>query len=203
MADNQAPFQIITGPFAVYTAAVGTAFPDVDEAPSSSWTLLGAGGTKDISDGVTVTLSQTIERDAFRFQGTTGARKAVRTQEDVMIAFTLHDFTAEMVAKAMNDLTVTDTAAGSGTPGTRKISLHRGQEVAQMALLVKGGTSPYGDSWSMQYQVPVCYQNGSPAPVHAKGAPAGLAFEFVALENPSASAGDEFGHLVVQDATAL
>ena len=37
-----------------------------------------------------------------------------------------------------------------------------------------------------------------------KGTPAALAFEFTAIEDPlAATAGDRFGKLVMQDATAL
>jgi hypothetical protein len=201
---NSAPYEIIVGPFEVYLAATGTAFPDVDETPGVAWTLLGAGGKKDMNEsGVTVTHEQTVERDAFRMLGTTGARKAVRTSEDLMVEFVLHDLTPEMYSYALNGNAVTTTAAGVGTPGTRSIPLHQGMDVTLYAMLVKGQTSPYGDSpLATQFQVPVCYQDENPAPVFAKGEPAGLAFKFVSLEDPNASEGSEFGTLVVQDAVA-
>lgn len=201
---NTAPFEIIHGPIEVYIAPTGTAFPDVDEAPSGSWTLFGASGAKNIdNEGLTISHPQTIERDAFRMLGTTGARKAVRTDEDLMIAFTLYDLTAEMYSYALNGNAVLDTAAGAGTPGTRIVNLHQGADVAVYALLVRGEKSPYGDGWNMQYCVPVCYQNGSPEVVYSKDGPAGLAFEFVALEDPDAVEGEEFGYLEEQDATAV
>lgn len=196
------PFSLIVGPFEVYLAPVGTAFPDVDTAPGVAWSLLGE-GSKDITeDGVTVTHDQNIEHDNFRGLGTTGSRKAVRTSEDLMIEFTLANLTLEQYSYAMNGASVVSTPAGSGTPGTRSIALHQGADVATFAMLVRG-PSAYGDGWNCQYQVPRCYQSDNPAPQFNKGEPAGLKFAFRALEDSDAAPGEEFGVLVMQDAAAL
>ncbi len=46
-----------------------------------------------------------------------------------------------------------------------------------MALLIRGDASPYGDAYGSQYEIPACFQSGSPEPVFTKGEPAGLALE--------------------------
>lgn len=197
------PFEIIAAPFEVYVAPVGTTFPDVDTAPSAPWALLGTSGNKNITeDGITLTHGQEFAHDEFRFYGTTGARKAVRTSEDLTIEFVLADLSLEQYTYALNGASVTDTPAGSGTPGTRSIPLHSGPDVQEYALLLRG-PSAYGDGWNCQYQVPRAYQAGAPAPALTKGEPAALQFSFMALEDQDAAAGEEFGLLVMQDATAL
>lgn len=205
------PYEILATPIEVWLAPVGTAFPTLDEepdelSPSDSdevWTLLGANGADNQGDeGVTVESQQTI--NVFRGGKSTAPLKAWRTEEGLRIAFTLFDVTLEAYAKAINDATVTDTAADSGTAGYRSMNLHQGSQVATFALLARGENSPYGDGWLKQYQVPVVYQAANPAPVYRKGQPAGLAFEFMALADLDAATEDErFGQLIQQDAAAL
>ena len=200
------PYEILASPFAVYIAPTGTAFPDVDTDPTtspSSWEELGTSGADDQGDdGVTVEHQQTI--NIFRGGKATGPIKAWRTEEGLRIAFTLHDVSAETLAVALNDVTVTDTAAGSGTPGTRSIPMRRGVTVATHALLCKSlSGSPYGDDLAMQYEVPKVYLAGNPSAQYRKGQPAGVLFEFMALEDLTAASEDErFGTLVIQDAAA-
>lgn len=192
------PFEIIAAPFSVYWAPVGEAFPLIDAAPAGNWALIGTSGDENYSEeGVTLVHSQTIEK--ARPAGSTGARKAFRTAEDMMIRFTMWDMKLEQYNKALNNNAVATTAAGSGTAGFKALNLYRGLDVALMALLVRGDVSPEGDSWKTQYQIPVCYQSGSPEPVFRKGNPIGLALEFDVLEDPSASSSAEkFGKLIVQ-----
>jgi len=196
------PYEILISPYEVWLAPVGESFPDVDTTPGGNWGLLGANGKFNIAeDGVTVTHNQTIEKK--RTVGSTGPVKAVRTEEDLMISFILLDMTLEAYRKTLNDVTVTDTAAGSGTPGYREITLRQGREVAVFAMLVKG-KSPYGDDWYGQYQIPKVFVSGNPTPKFNKADEAALAFEFTALEDPDAASEEErFGKLVMQDATAL
>lgn len=189
------PFEIIAAPFEVYLAPVGTAFPAIDATPTTPWEILGTSGSKNITeDGITVTSEQTVER--VYTLGTTGPVKAFRTQENLMIEFTLMDVSLEHYAKVLNNATVTDVAAGPGTAGYREIPLMQGATVATYALLMRGGVSPYGDGFAMQYQVPIAYQDQNPAPVYVKGSPAGLQCRFVALVDETQG----FGKLVAQDA---
>lgn len=194
------PYEIIAAPFSLYLAPVGEAFPDVDEAPSGGWVLVGTNGSKNYSeDGVTVTHEQTIEE--FRFLGSTGPLKASRTEEGLIVMMTLHDITLEQYIAALNFNSVSTTAAGAGTPGTKDANLFMGLTLAERALLVRGdGVSSYGAGWSMQYQVPRVVQRASPEVVYQKGEPAGLELEFMALVDLNATAGEEFGKLIVQNA---
>lgn len=196
------PYEIIMSPYEVWIAPEGTAFPDVDETPAGLWARLGTNGKSNYSeDGMTITHEQTIT--AHRTLGSSGPVKAVRTSESLMISLTLEDMTAEQYAKVMNNVPVSLVAAGVGTPGNKNITLRQGLNVACFALLVKG-PSAYGDNWNSQYQIPRAFQNGSPAPSFNKGDAAGLACEFVALENLDAPTEEQrFGKLVIQTADAL
>jgi hypothetical protein len=196
------PFEIIAAPFTVWIAPVGEAFPDVDTAPGGGWAKIGTSGDQNYTeDGVVVSLAQTIEK--WRGAGTTGPRKAFRTSEDMTVRFTLVDLTLEQLKHALNGNTVTDTAAGTGTPGVRKIGLSRGHTVTPFALLIRGGVSPYGDSFSMQFEVPVAVLQSSQELEFKKGTPAGVLLEWAAMEDPDASsAAERFGRLIAQDAVA-
>lgn len=186
-----APFEIVAHPLTVYLAAVGTAFPATNATPSASWTKLGTSGDKNYDEeGVTVTHQQTIA--TFRPAGSTAERKAWRTEEGLLIAFTLVDVSPEQYAKVLNDIAVTTTV---GPPATKDFNLLRGVDVARFALLARG-KSPVLETVNAQYQVPIVIQNGEPAPVYRKGEPAGLQVEFKALEDDTTG----FGKLMVQTA---
>jgi hypothetical protein len=187
-----APQEIIAAPLEIYLAPVGTAFPLVDAAPAVAWELIGTSGDKNYeADGVTVTHGQSVEE--WRAAGTTGARKAFRTEESLMIEVTLVDLSAAQYARIMDDATVTQTSPGVGVPGQDEFSLLRGLDVQEFALLARG-VSPADNTLAAQYEVPRVYMNGEPAPVFTKGAPAGLALSFSALEDTSAG----FGTLTIQ-----
>ncbi len=196
------PYEIVSGPLTLWLAPVGTAFPAIDAAPAAGWIKVGTDGDKNYSDsGVTVTHSQTVNK--VRPAGSVGARKALRADEDLMFALVLWDLTLEQYAAALGDLEIATTAAGVGTAGFKQIGLSRGEEVATHALLARG-VSPYDAALAAQFEVPRCYQSGSPSPVFNKGVPAGLALQFDALEDPdAASAGERFGRLIAQTAAAL
>ena len=182
------PFEIITGPLTVYVAPVGTAFPDVADAPSGTWVLLGVSGDLNYNeDGVTIRHTQNIEKDAFRPVGATGPRKAARGSEDLEVEFTLMDVRASMYAEALNGAsqTVTTTAAGSGTGGNKNFNLHRGVYVAQRALLIRGVQSPEasseGSTFRTQWEIPRAIQSGEPELVFVKDQPVGLQFMYTVL----------------------
>jgi hypothetical protein len=197
-----APFEIVAQPFTVYLAPTGTAFPDIDETPAVAWVKLGSSGDLNYTeDGVTLTHNQSIEK--FRALGSTGPRKAFRTDEELHISLVVADLTLENYAKALEHNTVTTTAAGAGVPGSKKLGLSRGLGVERLALLVRSPNGPYGDGFAMQYEVPIAVQVAEPEVVFVKGEPAGLAFEFEALEDPAASVDEErFGRVVAQTAAA-
>ena len=192
------PNELVISPFDVYLAPVGEAFPDVDDTPGGNWSLLGNGGNLSMGEEA-LTVTHTQQVDLHRTYGSTGPRKASRSSEDLMIAFTLVDLTLEQYTRALNNVAVTDVAAGSGTPGYRHINLHRGRDVYRVALLARGELSVYGNGLNGQYEVPIAVQTGSPAPAFTKTDMAGLALEFMALEDAT----NKFGRLVMQDAVAL
>lgn len=197
------PYEVIAAPFTVYRAPVGTAFPLIGAAPASDWVKIGTSGDRSqTEEGVTVSHRQAI--NAVRAAGSTGPIKAFRNEEDLMVAFTLMDLSLEAYAMAMNGNAVSTTAAGVGTAGYKALKLYRGASVTLHALLIRGAASAYGDGWSSQYQIPVCFQSGDAEPVFTKGEPAGIALEFTALEDPDAASADlRFGQIIMQHATAL
>lgn len=198
MPTNVTPFEIIVAPFSAYWAPTGEPFPAIDAAPAGNWQLIGKSGDRNYSEeGVTVRHSQTIE--LIRTLGTTGPVKASRTEEILAVAFTLLDMTLEQYRLAVNLNSVAVTAAGAGTPGYKTLHLYRGVTVATHALLLRGTASPEGDGWNSQYEVPYCFHSGNPEPVFRKGQAAGLALEFMTIEDPNAATpAERFGRLIVQ-----
>lgn len=197
------PYEIIAAPFTLWWAPTGTAFPLIDAAPAVAWIKVGTSGDRSESEeGVTVAHGQ--EFNQVRTAGATGPVKAFRTEESLVVSLTLLDITLEQYRLSLNGNAVATTAAGVGTAGFRALNLYKGVDVAAMALLVRGEVSGYGDGWRSQYEIPVCFQSGSPEPVFTKGEPAGLALEFTALEDPAAATADaRFGRMIMQHAAAL
>lgn len=183
------PYEIIAGPATVYVAPVGTTFPATNTTPASPWVDLG-----DTEGGVTVAHEESVE--LLRVDQSTGPVKAIRTEESLTISFALADLTLENYARILNNVTVTSNA---GPPATKEITLRQGQDVSQLALLIRG-PSPYGD-FNMQYQVPVAVQTGSPSVAFVRGDKAVLETEWAALEDPNAASPEErFGKLIAQTA---
>lgn len=194
MPENDAPFEIIAAPAKVWIAPVGTAFPAIDVPPGPDWILLGKAGDKNISeDGVTISHPQSVE--AIRAVGSTGVRKMVRTEEDLMISFTLLDLTLEMYRQLLNGNPITQIAAGAGVAGSKKLSMQRGRLVSQFALIAEG-PSPYGENWNMRFKVPIAVNVGEPEVTYQKGEAAGLLFEIQAIEHEN----DGYGEIEAQDA---
>ena len=126
--------EIIVSPFKVYLGDIGAAYPDVDGDPISAvWGLLGDGGDKsEGEDGLVITHNQTI--DKHMTGGRTGAVKATRSAEDLMVSFDLVDMTLEVYAKALNDAAISDIAAAQGIAGVKSIGLHQGRDVVEFGL---------------------------------------------------------------------
>ena len=179
------PYELIAAPAQVWLAPVGEAFPDINDAPTGNWALLGTSGDQDYGeDGVVVTHEHTLAY--HHFLGSTGPRKATRTREGLRIGLMLHDSALETLSDGVfNGNAVVTTAAGGGEPGDKAIGMYQGLEVSEFALLLRG-KSAYGD-WNAQYEVPKVVRDGAPAPVFSKGAVAGYAIEFVAIEDPDAA----------------
>jgi hypothetical protein len=137
------PLELISGPFDVYVAPVGEAFPDVDTTPAGNWFKLGTNGAKNYDEGgVKVKHGQKLSK-VFTL-GSTGPRKVLREQETMVVSFTLLDLSPEQYAKVLNDAAVSSVAAAAGTPGYKKTALRRGSSVSEFAVLVKGAVSSEG-----------------------------------------------------------
>lgn len=174
------PVRIIAAPYTVYLATVGTAFPTLEEAPSTAWTKLGTSGAKDYSEaGVTVTHSQTL--GSFTGAGSTLTRRVWRTDESAQFALDLADMTPKQYALIMDNVAVTTV---TGASGEENFQLERGIEVHGYALLARGPSALNGAAGKeSQYEVTLCYQAGNPAPKFAiKGGPALLSCQFTAME---------------------
>ncbi len=191
--ENDAPFEIIAAPATIWVAPVGTAFPVIDVVPNSDWTKLGKAGDKNISeDGVTISHPQSVE--VLRALGSMGPRKIFRTEEDLMVSFTLLDLTLEMYRRMLNDNPITEIPASAGVAGSKKLSMMRGRSVSQFALLAEG-PSPYGENWNLRFKVPIMVNIGEPEIVFQKGEPAGLLFDLQAIEHET----DGFGEIEAQN----
>jgi hypothetical protein len=196
------PYEIISGALTLWRAPVGTAFPKIDAEPAADWVLIGKSGTKNYSDdGVSVQHSQTINK--VRPAGSTGARKGLRDTEDQRVVVTIWDGSLELYALALGGGEPTSVAAGVGTAGYKQVGLSRGEFVEEYAVMARG-PSAYDEKMTAQYEIPRCYQDGSPTTVHKRGTPAGLELAFEALEDDDAANDKErFGRLLMQTAAAL
>ena len=190
---------IINGPLSLYFAAVGTAFPLVDDDPPTGFTLIGTSGAKNyMEDGVSVAMNQSIE--AFRGLGSTIPLKAFRTEEDLVVTVQMADLTLAEVRRALNENAITTIAAASGIPGSDEINLNRNVDVNTIALLVRGlGKSPQFETGNLQFELDKAYEGGSQELTFVKGEPAGVLLEFHALEDDTGNV----GRLLVQTAVAL
>ena len=190
-----APLEIIAGPLTIWQAPTGEAFTAVDTTPAGNWTKVGASGENNYTeDGVVIAPSQTVE--LWRPLGESGAVKAFRTEEDLLVRVTVADLTLEQVALVFDKNTV---AADAGPPAIKTLGLYGGAgEPTQVALLIRGA-SPYAASIDMQFETPVAVHIGSFEMTFAKSPPAGIVLEYTALVDPSASsAAEKFGRLIAQ-----
>lgn len=201
---NTAPFEVISAPYIVWTAAVGTAFPALNAAPGAGWTKLGTSGDLNYDDGVGVSIQHSQTTVKWRATGDAGSRKAFRTEEDQIVKVKIVDVTLEQYTMALHGNAPTDVAAGSGTVGYRWIGLSRGFNILTRALLIRGTASPYGETFIGQYQIPIAMQMGNPTVMLTKkGEPQGLDLEWHAMVDPNAATEFErFGRLLYQDANA-
>ncbi len=187
-------YEILSGAGTLYIAPANESKPDLDATPAGNWTEMG-----ETDGGVTVTPSQEIEKK--RTDQRTGAVKAIRTEEDLVIETNLAQATLENLAQVMNGLTVTDNAAGASTIGYREVGMYRGGDVSEFALLFRAD-SPYGD-YPAQYYVPRGFFAGEHGMEYQKEGDIYIPFSFEALEDLNASSESErFGVYEAQDAEA-
>lgn len=187
-------YALLTNVGRLYIAPVGTAFPALTATPSSPWRDLG-----DTQEGVDVNSDDKVE--LVRTDQRTGPVKATRVDETVVVKTKLAEATLENLADALG-VTLTDTAPGAGTIGTREVPLHRGAAVDEFALLFRGD-SPYG-AYPAQYELPRCYCDEAGTIKYDKGKNVPIPITFKCLEDLNAATeGARYGRLVVQDAAAV
>lgn len=174
MANNVTPYEIIAGPAKVYLAPVGTAFPAVDALEAAfnvAWIPLGH-----TDGGVKVMHGQTIV--PLRTDQVTAPVKAVRSEEDLEISFSIVELTLENYATVLNQ----GVAGVTDNGGNKEINLYRGGSgIETFALLARGDQlSPYGP-YNLQYEVPSVYQSAPPEVEYTKDAKALLGCTFTAI----------------------
>jgi hypothetical protein len=187
-------YTILAGVGTLYIGAANLAAPaTVATTPGAGWTTLG-----ETDGGVKITKTQSIE--AFTSDQRTGKVKAVRTEEGITVETNLVEATLENLASVING-TVTDTAAGVGTIGTRALKLHAGATVTEYALLFRG-KSPYGN-FPGQFYIPRGYMDDDVETEFVKDGMTLIPVKFEALEDLNASTeADRFGVVTYQDAVA-
>lgn len=186
---SQLPFEQLVGPLQVYVAPVGEALPNVNATPAGNWYLLGpTDGEQKIKHAGKLKL--------FYDNDHQGPVKAVRPQEDPMLAFTLVGLALEDYARVLSD--AANLVNATVGVAVRTLPLKRGAVVAEFALLLRGtALSPYG-AFPGYYYVPRGVFDGEPEAVYTKDARAGLAVEFRPVEDDTQTDINRLGFLRVQ-----
>jgi hypothetical protein len=180
------PFEQLTGTLTVYIAAVGTEIPPVYETPDEDWLELGCtDGEQSVQHAGSLTY--------FYDNCHQGPVKAVRPEEDTVLAFSLVGLTLENYASILHAAANVDTS----DPAVETLGLERGFVPGPYALLFRGeALSPYG-AWPGQYVIPRGVFDGEPQPTFAKDGRVALETEFRALEDKSQQSAERFGWLGV------
>lgn len=187
----QTPYDQLIGTWKVYVGPVGEAKPDVDEVPAGNWVELGP----------------TDEAQELRYQGTltyfrdndhSGAVKAIRPEESIVIAVTVVGLTVENYAKILHSASNVVTEAGP--PATKKIPHKRGFYPSSYALLLRGESdSPYGN-FPGQHYFPYVVTDGEPTETRTRDGRSSLMVEWNVMEYDAADDGEEMGIWEVQTA---
>lgn len=198
------PEEIITSPFTIWIAPVGTAFPALTEEPGEDWTRIGSNGTRSYSEGG-VTTQHSQQREIAKPAGSTAPTYSFSSGEEFRIRLELLDLTLEQYALALGQNAVSATSGVGELPGYRTLGLNLRPRADTVLALLARGPSPYDEDLIAQFEVPRCQEAGSgPKLIFRKGKPAGVAVDFLALEDPNAASIDElFGRLHAQDFNAF
>lgn len=188
---EMSPFGQLVGPVKVYIAPYGTAEPAINATPSGSWIEMGA------TDGEqSIEYAQEIER--YSDNDHTSHVKVERSEEEVIVGFTLVNMTQEHFARVLHDVSKVMTTTSGGV-NVKRMPFKRGASVTEYALLLKGQSdSPYGDFPGQNY-IPRCFSDSAPTPTRGKGQRAELECSFVGLEDDNqANDDDRLGWQTVQ-----
>jgi hypothetical protein len=200
---NVDPKEVITGPMELWIGIAGVMPPATNEEPDpDDWTKVGTSGNRNYTeDGVVVQLPQSIEY--WRGLGSTLPIKATRTSEDGIVTVTIADLSLEQFKLALNNNSITTTAAASGVAGVKSINLYRGPNVATFALLARG-PSPYFATGYGQFYLPVVVADGSPEMTWSKsGDPAAWELEVHVMADLDADEAAQAGKFEAMTAEPL
>lgn len=170
--------ELVTAPFELYWAPTGTAFPDVDAAPTAPWSLIGTGGSLRYSeDGVTVAWE--VETEDVNVLGDIDPVCINITGRDMRVRVRMLDHSLEQLRIAFN---LNPVVVDPGPPETSTLSLDTGSELTSMALLVRGeGKSPELLGANVQWEFDPVIEVASKELTYVKGQPAGVDLEFRVL----------------------
>ena len=185
------------------------------EEPAAAWVKLGENRFTD--EGVTWEIPQTInpERDLNEIF----VSDAFRVEADEMVSFNLKEFTAEVIAKALNSGSalidgVTTVAAVSGVAGYHSVGVSAmGVAVTKVALLVRVNNSPYAQAaasgqlprpYISEFWAPSCYEASNFTTALGSRAVSMIPFQFMCiLSGLTLHSADRMGSWRFQDADAL
>ena len=124
-----------------YVGAVDAPIPDAPNIAivPATWAAIGEPYIDD--DGVAFAIPQTVEDEMVN--GETLPVDAYRTLEQPTLGGNVKDFTAEVLARALNNKAITTTAPTATNAGFQELSLERGPAVAMMGILCRIEGSPY------------------------------------------------------------
>lgn len=200
---NSAPFEVISVPANIYVAEPETPFPTLDQQPGVGWNLVGTNGADNYDETTGVVLEFPYSVQRWRPVGSLAPRKVFPTEEGLILRVKLVDFTLESLSYAFNNNQVSDTPAGSGTVGFKKLAFRRGTSINTKALLIRLDASPYIEPGISQICIPLAMQIGSPQlPLALRGTPAGYDLAWEALYDPSQADGMGLGWIEAQDEEA-
>ena len=163
---------MVSAPLDLYIADVGTGAPELSQPPPPPWMSLGRRGRTSIGeDGVSIDFTETIE--AQRDLTTSTVTQLFRSDQDLLLKFSLMDLTVATFAELLGIQTPNVVAAGTGTAGYIESSLLRPGmgddfDVRLRSYLVRTD-SPYGDDMNAQFWIPRAYTSLSGSLVFEKG----------------------------------
>lgn len=181
-----APFEMIIGPAEVYSAPVGEAFPDIEDAPAGNWALVGTLGSKNYTEaGVMVRFPRDF--NSIYALGSIMRRKNVITQAGFEVEFDVMDATIEELAAGFgrDEDDMTTVAAGGGSAGHKSITLPTSPVPFQRALLVRVAQSPYMEGGNTQFEVFAADQVGNVDSGFSKDSPFTVKHLWSAVETSS------------------
>ena len=193
MATNT-PYARLVGVWRIWTAASGTAIPDLDASPSGSWTELGRTDEDQ-------TLNWTGSLTALTDNHTNGPVKHIRPEEGFSFGGSLVHMTLEDLATIFSKAAASVSSTTSGAYNIKQMGLKRGYLPNRFALLARGGAVEATNTLSgymageAQLYIPLGVFDGEPTATFSKGGSPALEFMFVAEHDDSQSAGNNFGYL--------